>query len=115
MTGPRRRREWGSAAPRPMAIAAQAGTLIYSNFCLDGPRRQRLPAGSGLVTVELNPLSGRGPASLVDDFYHGPARVPCKWHNGEGRFPSHPRISLKIGGEPAFPVIAKNARVTGSI
>src|ERR1700722_5670806 len=61
-----------------------------------------------------NPLRGRGQASLVDDIYHGPARVPCKRHDGEGRFPSHPSIALKIAGEPAFPVIAKNAGVTGS-
>ena len=38
---------------------------------------------------------------------------PAKRHDGERRKPWS-GVALKIGGEPALPVIAKNARVTGA-
>jgi len=40
--------------------------------------------------------------------------VPGQRHDGEGWLPSHPGITLKIGGEPALSFIDKDAGVTGS-
>src|SRR5579883_3321582 len=64
-----------------------------------------------------DPRGGRsagGATSLINDLHLGPAGLPCKRHDGEGRLASHAHIAFKIGREPALSAIYKNAGVAGS-